>query len=111
MSEACFDTGNCAFRKVSKRRISGEKFFIRKFASLSDSVRSYLKNINTHAAYDDFRNERRKLRMNGETLSGNVLASFLINYSERNKEYESDLKLLIENNNFMKFDKVEGLLN
>ena len=94
-----------------KQRESGEKFFIRKFASLSDSVRSYLKNINTHAAYDDFRNERRKLRMNGETLSGNVLASFLINYSERNKEYVSDLKLLIENNNFMKFDKVEGLLN
>ena len=49
--------------------------------------------------------------MNGEDLLGNVLANYLINYSERNKEYVQDLKLLIETNNFMKFDKAAGLLN
>ena len=49
--------------------------------------------------------------MNGESLSGNVLANFLINYSERNQAYVDDLKLLIETNNFMKFDKTNGLLN
>ncbi len=94
-----------------RQRETGEKFFIKKFVSLSESVRSYLKNINTHSAYDDFRNERRKLRMNGESLLGNVLANFLTNYSERNEAYVKDLKHLIETNNFMKFDKVEGLLN
>ena len=49
--------------------------------------------------------------MNGEELSGNILAKYLVNYSERNKEYVEDLKLLIETNNFMKFDKSAGLLN
>ncbi len=94
-----------------KHRSSQDKFFIRKFSNLSDSVRSYLKNINTHAAYEDFRQERRKLRMNGEDLSGNILANYLKNYSERNQAYVNDLKLLIETNNFMKFDKVTSLLN
>lgn len=89
----------------------GKKFFVKKFSTLSESVRSYLKNINTHLAYEDFRQERRKLRMNGESLSGNVLANFLKNYSERSQAYVDDLKLLIETNNFMKFDKTNGLLN
>ena len=94
-----------------KERSSGEKFFVRKFSSLSDSVQSYLKNINTHIAYESFRQERKKLRMNGEDLLGNVLANYLTNYSERKQSYVDDLKLLIETNNFMKFDKIEGLLN
>ena len=94
-----------------KKRADGKKFFVKKFPTLSESVRSYLKNINTHLAYEDFRQERRKLRMNGDSLSGNVLANFLKNYSERNQAYVNDLKLLIETNNFMKFDKTNGLLN
>ena len=94
-----------------RERANGKKFFVKRFATLSESVRSYLKNINTHQAYEDFRQERRKLRMNGDSLSGNVLANYLENYSERNQAYVDDLKLLIETNNFMKFDKTNGLLN
>ena len=94
-----------------KKRADGKKFFVKRFSTLSESVRSYLKNINTHLAYEDFRQERRKLRMNGENLSGNVLANFLKNYSERSQAYVNDLKQLIETNNFMKFDKSIGLLN
>ena len=94
-----------------KNRANGKKFFVKSFSTLSESVRSYLKNINTHLAYEDFRQERRKLRMNGESLSGNVLANFLENYSERSQDYVDDLKQLIESNNFMKFDKTSGLLN
>ena len=94
-----------------KKRADGKKFFVKRFSTLSESVRSYLKNINTHLAYEDFRQERRKLRMNGENLSGNVLANFLKNYSERSQAYVNDIKQLIETNNFMKFDKTIGLLN
>ena len=94
-----------------RERANGKKFFVKRFSTLSESVRSYLKNINTHSAYEDFRQERRKLRMNGESLSGNILANFLENYSERDQAYVNDLKLLIETNNFMKFDKTNGLLN
>ncbi len=94
-----------------KERSKDKKFYVKKFSSLSDSVRSYLKNINTHIAYEDFRKERRKLRMGGDNLLGNTLATFLTNYSERNVEYVKDIKHLIQTNNFMKFDKVNGLLN
>ena len=38
-----------------KDRNENDEFFIKKFPNLSESVRSYLKNINTHLAYADFR--------------------------------------------------------
>ncbi|MFL2660594.1 MAG: glucosaminidase domain-containing protein [Alphaproteobacteria bacterium] len=114
------DEGNAIFGQYTfdpksgikpKERANNKKFFIKKFANLSDSVRSYLKNINTHNAYESFRQERRKLRMNGETLQGNVLADHLQKYSERSNEYVKDIKHIIQTNNFMKFDKANGLLN
>ena len=92
-------------------RDKGKDFYVRKFINLSDSTRSYLKNINTHNAYVKFRQERGTLRMNGDTLTGLSLSRFLDNYSERRSAYVSDIKTIIETNNFMKFDKVEGLIN
>ena len=92
-------------------RDKGKDFYVRKFINLSDSTRSYLKNINTHNAYVKFRQERGTLRMNGDTLTGLSLSRFLDNYSERRSAYVADIKTIIETNNFMKFDKVEGLIN
>ncbi len=86
------------------KRGSSQKFFIRKFENLSESTKSYFKNINTHSAYAGLREERKKLRMNGEVLSGLKLADFLTSYSERKQEYVKDVKKIIESNNFMKFD-------
>ena len=87
-----------------ERRESDKKFFIKKFSNLSESTRSYFKNINTHRAYVDFREERKKLRMNGEKLSGVKLVKFLTSYSERRDEYVKDVENIIQSNNFMKFD-------
>ncbi len=92
-------------------RDKDKDFYVRKFANLSESTRSYLKNINTHNAYVKFRQERGTLRMNGESLTGLSLVEFLDNYSERKLAYVADVKTIIETNNFMKFDKVEGLIN
>jgi Bax protein len=87
-----------------ERRESNEKFFIKRFSNLSESTRSYFKNINTHRAYVDFREERKKLRMNGIKLSGVKLVKFLTSYSERRDEYVKDVENVIQSNNFMKFD-------
>ena len=87
-----------------ERRESNEKFFIKRFSNLSESTRSYFKNINTHRAYVDFREERKKLRMNGVKLSGVKLVKFLTSYSERRDEYVKDVENIIQSNNFMKFD-------
>jgi Bax protein len=88
-----------------KDRNENDEFFIKKFPNLSESVRSYLKNINTHLAYADFREERKKLRMSGENLSGYKLVNFLKDYSERRESYIKDVKEIISSNNFQKYDK------
>lgn len=87
------------------KRDANKKFFVRKFANLSESTKSYLKNINTHAAYANFREERKKLRMSGEKLSGQILSSFLSSYSERKQDYIKDVKEIMRTNNFRKYDK------
>ncbi len=92
---------------LPQKREKGKEFLVRKFSNLSDATRSYIKNLNTHNAYEKFRQERRTMRMNGEVLSGKTLATYLVNYSERRKAYVRDLKNLIESNNFMKFDYIE----
>ena len=88
-----------------KDRNENDEFFIKKFPNLSESVRSYLKNINTHLAYADFREERKKLRMSGENLSGYKLVNFLKDYSERRESYIKDVKEIMSSNNFQKYDK------
>ena len=88
-----------------KDRNKNDEFFIKKFSNLSESVRSYLKNINTHLAYADFREERKKLRMSGENLSGYKLVNFLKDYSERREFYIKDVKEIMTSNNFKKYDK------
>ncbi len=88
-----------------KNRNKNDEFFIKKFSNLSESVRSYLKNINTHMAYADFREERKKLRMSGENLSGYKLVNFLKDYSERREFYIKDVKEIMSSNNFQKYDK------
>ena len=88
-----------------KDRNENDEFFIKKFSNLSESVRSYLKNINTHLAYADFREERKKLRMSGENLSGFKLVNFLKDYSERRESYVKDVKEIMSSNNFQKYDK------
>ncbi len=88
-----------------KDRNENDEFFIKKFSNLSESVRSYLKNINTHLAYADFREERKKLRMSGENLSGYKLVNFLKDYSERRESYIRDVKEIMNSNNFQKYDK------
>ncbi len=90
-------------------RDKDKKFFIRKFSNLSESTRSYLKNLNTNLAYKEFREERKKLRMGGEILSGLKLSSFMTRYSERKNDYVNDLKKIIESNNFMKFDNKNSM--
>ncbi len=93
------------------RREKDKDFLIKRFSNLSESTMSYLKNLNTHRAYEKFRQKRKNLRMNGENLSGKVLLEFLQNYSERRENYISDLKKMIRSNNFARFDFSQYYIN
>ena len=91
---------------VPKNRSEEKTFLIKKFLTLSDSVESYIRNLNTHNAYSDFRKLRKNLRMNGESISGDLLSEKLLNYSERRELYIGDIKEVMKTNNFIKFDKI-----
>ena len=90
---------------VPESREDGKEHMIKKFSSLSDSIRSYLLNLNTHRAYREFRELRAKLRKIGAPLEGIVLVDKLHRYSERGIAYVREIRGLI------KFNKLDFLDN
>lgn len=93
--EWCFEPG-CGI--VPKSRAEGRSHEVQAFDSPEKSVASYLKNINTHPGYREFRQERARLRDAGRPLSGVELADQLTRYSERREDYVNELVRLIRYN-------------
>lgn len=76
----------------------GAKFGIARFDTVGASVTSYVRNLNTHPQYEDFRRLRESLRESDAPLTGIVLADSLIHYSERGEAYVAEIKSLIRQN-------------
>lgn len=93
--EWCFRPG-CGI--VPQNRLEGRKHEVEAFETPRDSVFSYLRNLNTHKSYRQFRLARARLRKTGAGLSGVALAEQLADYSERGEDYIKDIKHLIEVN-------------
>ena len=89
---------------IPRLRPRGEKFLVRSFNNLLESVWAYAFNLNTHPAYIDFRAARRKLRLAGEDVVGLKLIGKLGNYSEKGEEYVSKIKKIIKLNQLEQFD-------
>tara|TARA_Y100000590_G_scaffold422552_1_gene527402 strand:- start:6 stop:860 length:855 start_codon:yes stop_codon:yes gene_type:complete len=92
---------------ISPSEISNPKIKVRVFDNLNDSVDAYIKNLNTHFAYKNFRKSRVQLRSLGKKLQGIDLVNELNKYSEKGHEYVLSVKKIIEENNLEKFDFVE----
>ena len=108
--------GNAYFgQKVIGKKTNGIKpienkdplIKVRAFATLNNSVKAYLNNLNTHFAYNNFRKSRTELRSFGKTLEGEVLVDQLNKYSELGNEYVYNVKKIIKKNNLNKFDFIE----
>jgi Bax protein len=132
---------NDSLGNIPLNRLSGKKHSIKTFKSLSDSIRSYYKNLNTHTAYSDFRKQRVALRSNIQDISqegefildayiqnvikfkedeGNIennkinlipLALHLHLYSEQGENYTQDLINIIRSNNLTMYDEIKGYTN
>jgi len=89
---------------VPKDRPSGERYEVAIFPDLAASVRGYLKNLNTHWAYEDFRRVRTALPNLASPDAGVRLAQSLIRYSERGTAYTDDLVRIIKANGLTRFD-------
>ena len=86
-------------------REDGKNHYIRSYDHLLDGVKSYMRNLNTHAAYKGFRKMRAGMRANGQRIDGLKLAGNLTSYSERGAEYVSTIQDLIRANSFEPLDK------
>jgi len=102
--EWCFDPG-CG--TVPRNRATGRSHEVRSFANPEESIRSYIRNLNTHESYQDFRAARAGLRAAGQELSGLALAAQLTRYSERRLDYVHEITGLIRTNDLAAFDSAE----
>lgn len=93
--EWCF-TPNCGL--VPERRTPDMQHEVRVFSSVQASVRSYLRNINTHRAYRGLRQVRQELIEQGLEPRGKDLAPGLIHYSERGQAYVNEMISLLRSN-------------
>ncbi len=83
---------------IPLRRPAGEWYEVRRFASVYDSVKSYMRNLNSHAAYRLFRSRRAWLRAKGQPLLATDLARGLEQYSQRGRAYVEDIRTIIRRN-------------
>jgi len=91
----CYKKG-CGIIPANRSR--GATHEVAQFNSVNESVRSYIKNINTGRVYATLRKIRRKDRTAGKTPDAIAQAGGLINYSERGKKYVSEIRSLIRTN-------------
>ena len=77
---------------------------ILKFPKLQSSVSAYMKNLNTHRGYSEFRKERSKIREKNKTVEGIDLVKYLYNYAQTGSEYVKILKQIIQQNDLTDFD-------
>jgi len=82
---------------------------VMKFKILQASVKAYLRNLNTHSSYKNFRSARAELRDEGEKLDSMILSEHLDKYAETGKEYVKILQQIIRQNNLIDFDDAKLL--
>ena len=91
---------------VPENRDLGESYKIKSFNTLSDSVSSYMKNLNTNHHYSEFRLNRYIMRNNNLPLSGVKLSKYLYNYSVED-DYSEKIKNIIKTNKFEDFENLK----
>jgi len=79
------------------------------FKVLKASVKAYLRNLNTHSSYKEFRKERAIQRDNDGKLNSLKLVKYLDKYAETGIEYTKTLSKIIKQNSLTEFDDVKIL--
>jgi len=79
------------------------------FQVLKASVRAYKNNLNTHNAYQEFREARAKLRQEGKVIIGLELTKYVKNYASIGMKYVEILEDIITRNSLTDFDKANLL--
>ncbi|CAN0494404.1 unnamed protein product, partial [Laminaria digitata] len=83
---------------VPKDREEGARHEVKAFPTLAESVRQYMRNLNNHRAYREFRQVRATMRAADQTIESKALARTMTRYSQRGSEYVSSILGLIRTN-------------
>lgn len=106
-------TGNALFGEwtwdpqqgiTPRKRDADANHYVRAFSTLVDSVQSYALNLNTHAAYAEFREARREKRKDRRPIEGHELAGHLQAYASIGKNYVKRLRTIISANGLAHLD-------
>ncbi|MDY0190381.1 MAG: glucosaminidase domain-containing protein [Desulfuromonas sp.] len=92
---------------VPLQRSTGQKYEVKKFATLNDSLISYFNNINTHRAYKKLRDVRQQMSAAGKPIDAQKLAEGLINYSTRRDAYVAEIQAMIRYNRLCQLSTLE----
>lgn len=111
--------GNALFGEWTWKNNSGLKprdnlnanFSVKSFKNISESVNSYMLNLNSHPAYKEMRNYRSLILKDGKSLVGSETANYLDKYAETGLKYVVKVTSLIKSNKFNKFDNIKLEIN
>lgn len=92
---------------VPEDRPEGMDHKVRAFDNLAQSVSAYMRNLNTHRAYREFRKHRKSIRGKGQALNGAILAANLTRYSERGEKYVDSVRAIISVNQLLGLDDAQ----
>ena len=92
-----------------KNKDPNETHKILQFQILKASVRAYKNNLNTHNAYEKFREVRAQLRQENKQIIGLDLTKYLKNYAAIKEEYVAIIENIIKKNSLTDFDKANLL--
>ena len=98
--------GQWAWKKdagMYPREALNDRFVVRSFTNLFNSVRAYIHNLNTHANYTDFRAERAVSRDFAAPIRTDRLLNHLHGYAEIGQTYVEKLRELIVRNDFYRY--------
>ena len=92
-----------------KNKDPNQSHKILQFQVLKASVRAYKNNLNTHNAYQEFREARAKLRQDEVLINGLELTKYLKKYAADGEKYVAILNDIIDRNSLTDFDKANLL--
>ena len=89
----CYNKG-CGI--VPRDRDEGARHEVRKFDSVSEAIRSYMHNLNSHRNYSSLRALRQNLREKGTEIQGGDLVDGLLFYSEQRQQYVDEIRSMMK---------------
>ena len=90
---------------IPKQRHGKQRHEVAKFDGIVDSIESYMRNLNSQAAYEKLRTLRTEAREDEDVITGVNLANGLWSYSIRREAYVHEIQLMIKQNGLQQYNR------